>query len=530
MSADVESFDVVQIGFGPVGQVSAAALGRAGHKVGVFERFGGLYALPRAGHVDHEIMRGFQSIGAVEPMLADAFRCNKYGWRNQHGETLLDIDWSYDGVSGWASDYLIYQPYVEDALNNAVRRQPSVSVHHGWSAVSIEPGEDYVEVELAQGVLEGSTYRLTGERRRVRGRYLIGADGANSIVRSQAGIELEDKGFNEQWLVTDFRQKEPLRFEFDNGQICDPERPMCLFQLGQTHRRFEFMVMPGDDLSKITTPEHVWSLVASWLSPAQAELIRATVYTFRSASASRWRSGRSLLIGDAAHLMPPFLGQGMCSGVRDALGLAWKLDLVLQGKASDALLDSHMIERKPHVDAITDQAVALGKVSCTIDPIAAAQRDQAFLSGNVPPPPPFPILEQGVLHDGAGAANTSLRGRLGPQGIIRTATGQEGLADDVIGGGWQLIAFDDLASTARPETADVLVRLGVKRLTFGEGAGGAEDVDGVYKAYLEQAGAKAVLVRPDFYVYGAVEQGEALDALVEGLTSKLGLRRPVLSA
>ncbi len=524
MGGDVETYDVVQIGFGPVGQVNAAALGKLGHKVGVFERFGGLYALPRAGHVDHEIVRAFQSIGAADKMLNDAFRCSKYSWRNQHGETLLDIDWSYEGISGWASDYLIYQPYVEDALNQAVRRQPSVTVHHGWSAVSIEPHDDYVEVELAQGVLEGTTYRLTGERRRVRGRYLVGADGANSIVRSESNISLIDKGFNEQWLVTDFRQKHPLHFEFDNGQICDPARPMCLFQLGKTHRRFEFMVMPDDDLAAITEPENVWQLVSPWLSPDQAELIRATVYTFRSASADQWRVGRTLLIGDAAHLMPPFLGQGMCSGVRDAIGLAWKLDLVLRGKVDDQLLDSHMLERRPHVEAITDQAVALGKVSCTIDPGAAAERDQAFFTGQVPPPPAFPILEEGILYDGDGVANRNVRGQLGPQGVIE-AEGRQGLADDIIGSGWQLISYEDLASTAKPETKSVIETLGVRLLTLGEGMGRFRDVNGTYKAYLDSTQARAVLVRPDFYVYGAVEPGESLDRLVDDLRSGLGLSR-----
>lgn len=529
MGGDTEHFDVVQVGFGPVGQVSAAALGRLGHRVGVFERFGGLYALPRAGHVDHEVMRGFQSIGAVEKMLDDAFRCSKYSWRNQHAQTLLDIDWSYDGISGWASDYLIYQPYVEDALNQAVRRQPSVAVHHGWSAVGVEQGDDWVEVELAQGVLEETGYRLTGERRRVRGRYLVGADGANSVVRSLSGIAMVDRGFNEQWLVTDFRQKMPLHFEFDNGQICDPTRPMCLFQLGQTHRRFEFMVMPGDDVAEITSPDRVWSLVSRWLTPEQAELIRATVYTFRSASAEQWRSGHSLLIGDAAHLMPPFLGQGMSSGVRDAIELAWKLDLVLNGKASDRLLDTHMIERRPHVDAITDQAVALGKVSCTIDPVAAAARDQAFFSGNVPPPPPFPILEAGVLDDGSGPANAAVRGRLGPQGIIRTDAG-EGLADDVIGSGWQLISRRDIVSSAQPRTRDILKELDVRLLNMGEGAGRVSDVNGTYTAYLDDAQALAVLVRPDFYVYGAVEADEPLDRLVDGLAAKLMLREPAVQA
>lgn len=516
-------YDVVQIGYGPVGQVSAAALGKLGRNVAVFEKFGSLYALPRAGHVDHEIMRGLQSVGAVSKMLEDAFRCAKYGWRNQHGQTLLEIDWDYSGVSGWGSDYLIYQPYVEDALDAAVKRSPTVAVHHGWQAMEIVEHDEFVEVELAQGMFDGASYTLTGERQRVRGRYLVGADGANSKVREAAGIALIDRGFKERWLVTDFRQKRPLSFDFDNGQICDPARPMCLFQLGQTHRRFEFMVMPDDEPEELTTHDGVWSLVRSWITPEDAELIRATIYTFRSANADRWRRGRTLLVGDAAHLMPPFLGQGMCSGVRDALSLVWKLDLVLRGAAHPDLLDTYMEERKPHVDNIIDQAVMLGKVSCTIDPEEARLRDEAFLSGQVPPPPPFPILESGVLQDGGDQASRAVRGRLGPQG--RVVLGEaEGLADDILGGGWQLISRSDMVGAAASQTKAILGRLGVVIINFG--AGDVVDRDGVYADYLDAAGAEAILVRPDFYVFGATASRDGLDALLADLAGKLRLREP----
>lgn len=517
-------YDVVQIGYGPVGQVSAALLGKLGHKVAVFERHASLYALPRAGHIDHEIARVFQSIGAMDAVVDDAYRCQTYGWRNQHGETLLDIDWSREGISGWASDYLMYQPYVEDALDTAARRQGSVAINQGWEAAEIVNAADHVEVTFAKGAqAEDGSYALSGEQRTVRARYLIGVDGANSITRSSAGIEFEDLGFREQWLVVDFRQKRPLSFDFDNGQICDPARPLCLFQLGKTHRRFEFMVLPGEDPQEIAKADNVWSLVSRWFTPADADLIRSTVYTFRSANAKDWRAGRTFIAGDAAHLMPPFLGQGMCSGVRDVANLSWKLDLVLRGLAPDTLLDTYTLERKPHVADIIEQAVALGKISCTVDVDLAHERDKALMSGQVPPPPPFPWIVEGVLQRDPSPAAELLVGRLGPQAVV-SMNGRTGRADDVAGNGWQLICTARSLATATAGTWATIAALDMRILQIdGDGARHVMDCDGRYGAFLAEAGVDALLVRPDFYIFGATAAGEGIDALLAGLADQLSL-------
>jgi 2-polyprenyl-6-methoxyphenol hydroxylase-like FAD-dependent oxidoreductase len=414
----------------------------------------------------------------------------------------------------------MYQPHVEDALNAAACKHATVEVNHGWEAVDMEAHDDCVAVTFAQGRLDGDgVYTHTGEHRTVRGRYLIGADGANSFTRSCAGLRFDDLGFREQWLVVDFRQKRPLSFAFDNGQICDPARPLCLFQLGKTHRRFEFMVLPGEDPVEIARPDNIWPLVARWITPADAELIRSTVYTFRSANAERWRSGRIFIAGDAAHLMPPFLGQGMCSGVRDVANLSWKLDLVLRGLADDALLDSYMLERKPHVGGIIEQAVALGKVSCTIDPEEARLRDAAFLSGDVPPPPPFPWIRDGIVDENAPL----LAGRLGPQAKVETG-GRTGLADDVLGSGWQLICRQGLPASLRPQDRQTLETLGARIIEL-DAPGGVRDVDGDYSRFLDEAAVEAVLTRPDCYIFGASNPDYPLTMLIANLAEKLGLRR-----
>jgi 2-polyprenyl-6-methoxyphenol hydroxylase-like FAD-dependent oxidoreductase len=515
----IEECEVIQIGYGPVGQVSAALLGQQGLTVSVFERWQSLYALPRAGHIDHEIMRTLQGLGCAARFEEDAFRMTKYTWRNAAGETLMTFDWDQEGVSGWPSDYLFYQPHLEDTIDRAVKSQSSVQVHHGWEAIEIVQSNDYVEVTLRQVVGgSGGRFAPTGQTRRVRGQYLIGADGANSFVRRSLGMAFQDLGFRENWLVMDFKQKRPVRLDFDNGQICDPARPLCLFQLGKRHRRFECMVMPGDTPEELADPGKAWELVGPWISPDDAELIRQAVYTFESKLLDRWIEGRVIIIGDAAHLMPPFIGQGMCSGIRDAKNLAWKLALVLRGVAPRSLLETYPIERKPHVAAVIDLAVQVGKVSCTVDPAVAVARDEAFRTGKVPPPQPFPHLTSGLFQRTENQGLLALRGNLTHQGRVR-AGNSIGLCDDVIGSGWQLITTADARSHLSNDDFAFLESIGTKFVCVSSEQ--IVDVDSTYQRYLKASGCEVILGRPDFYAFGGATSMAELPQLIRDLRDQL---------
>jgi len=519
-----ELYDVVMVGYGPVGQVCAAQLGRYGYKVGVFERYLELYGQPRAGGLDDEILRSLQSLGIVDAIKEDLLHLKKYGWWNQHGESLLSFDWEGIGISGWPEHNHFYQPMLEEALDAAVRQYPNVTIHQGWEAVSIEQRGDKVFLSVAEGKPgEDGRFTLTGERKTVQGKFLIGADGANSFARERAGITLEENPFREQWLVTDFRPKQPVSYDLDNGQICDPARPHCLFQLGQTHRRWEFMVMPGEDPDEMVKPEKVWSLVSKWLSPDTADLIRSAVYTFRSVNARDWRSGRIYIAGDAAHLMPPYLGQGMCSGIRDVSNLTWKLDLVFRGVADESLLDSYTLERRPHVDIVIDKSTELGKISCTVDPEAAKQRDEFFKSGGLPPAPSMPTLTTGVINQNS----CDIAGSLGPQAVIKIGE-RAGLADDLVGHGWQLIVLPGVVDWINPASRDIMNLLDVKILEIGSPEG-VEDVDGVYTDYLHNAGLNGILVRPDYYVYGGITDEQSVGTLFADLAGQLRLLTPAVN-
>jgi 2-polyprenyl-6-methoxyphenol hydroxylase-like FAD-dependent oxidoreductase len=516
-------FDVVQIGYGPVGQTFAGLLGERGIRVAVYEKHPGLYALPRAGHIDHEIMRIFQSLGCAKRIEENAVRSNEYEWRNRDGKTLIRFEWNGEGVSGWPSDYLLFQPDMEDALNSAVRSCATVQVNHSWEATDIAQYHDHVCVTLSY---TGSDERLRGRSQFVRGRYLVACDGGSSFVRRSLGLAMTDLGFSQDWLVIDFREKRKLRFPFENGQICDPARPMCLFQLGKNHRRFSFMVLPGES-PKVLDADFGWKLVEPWLNPGDAELIRQAPYVFESRLLDTWRQGRVFLMGDAAHIMPPFMGQGMCSGVRDAANLAWKLGMVLQGGASEALLDLYEQERKPHVRSATELSVAVGRISCTIDPEDARRRDEALMLGKAPPPPAFPHLTHGIL-DPAPVGNASaLVGRLGPQAEI-AYQGRTGLADDVIGRGWQIISRGPVKRFLSAEARAFAEQLPLSVLETGakQDDTSAVDISGAYARFFGSNGVEAVLVRPDLYIFGATAHAANVSDLVLRLKHRLAAYQP----
>lgn len=527
-------YDVVQIGFGPVGQTHAALLGDRGHRVGVFERWPSLYPLARAGHVDHEIMRIFQSIGAAEQVEREAIPIADYDWFNGDGELLLHVDWANPAPSGWKSDYLMYQPRMEDAIRAAVAARPSVEVNLGWEAAAITQHDDHVEVLVREGrTLTGGVWEPTGRTRTITARYLVGADGANSAVRRGTDIAMVDYGFEEDWLVLDVRPHDPdMHIDMpEAAQICDPRRPVSLFRwLGREHARWEFMLLPGETAEQVTTNDAAWGFLAPWgLNADNTEITRRAVYTFRSLLADRFRDGRVVLIGDSAHVMPPFMGQGMCSGVRDAANLAWKLDLVLRGLSDDRLLDSYTEERRPHVDQIITTSIALGQIVCISDPVAAGERDAAFRSGQAPPPPPFPGLTAGIL----GPDDDPTVGSLGVQGRV-AVDDRVGRADDLLGAGWYVLSPDRaLLDGIEPDQRATLDAIGARVVHVTRSRRGptdAIDIDATYHVWFRDAGVRALVVRPDYYVYGTASDSAGLNALLGRLPAQLGLRTAVQPA
>ncbi|MFI6357260.1 bifunctional 3-(3-hydroxy-phenyl)propionate/3-hydroxycinnamic acid hydroxylase [Streptomyces sp. NPDC050743] len=509
-----DAYDVVVVGYGPVGRMLALKLGRRGHRVLVVERQKTTYSLPRAVHVDDETARILQSVGvgpADLPHLYEPYD-DDYEWRAADGTTILRLSWSGAGPSGWNVANFIHQPSLEAAIHEKVAGLDSVTIMRDWEAVSHQQQDDGVVVELRNA---------EGTRAVVEGRYVIGADGANSVVRSWIGGGVTDLGYFHDWLVVDLIPHGTTAAEPQAWQHCDPARPTTLVPGGPGRRRFEFMRLPHETLEELNDEATAWRLLKRWdITPQNATLERHTVYTFQAQWCDEWRRGRLLLAGDAAHLMPPFMGQGMCAGLRDVVNLEWKLHLVLAGKAGEELLDTYGPERAMHVRQFVEASMFLGEVICVTDPDEAEQRDRrmrAALETGIEPDRPMPRLGPGLYRDQEAA------GLLSIQAMVRGHSGT-GLLDDVTGGGGVLLLGDPRdAESLSQSRRDALAAVGIHVLELADepGPGGIVDLNGDYRAWLGDAGATTVLIRPDFYAYGAAAGAADVDALVDGFLGDL---------
>ena len=383
--------DVAIVGYGPVAKLLGTLLGQKGWNVGIYEKFSKPYPLPRAVKLDHEIARLLQSIvpsSELKKVLQPVH--DFYEWQNADRIPLIKIDWSQFGISGWQADMFFSQPDLEEKLDVTCQAQETVSVNLGMEAIKLEEFDDHAELVVKD---------LDGKETFIHAKYVVGCDGANSFVREYIEPKITDLGFNSDFLVVDIIPNEERTFSPMNFQICDPERPTTVVSGGFGRRRWEFMIRPGESKEEFNTEENVWKLLQPWdITPENATLERFALYTFKAKWAETWRKGRVIIAGDAAHLTPPFMGQGMCSGLRDSGNLAWKLDLILRGNVNDTILDTYAEERKPHNQKVVEAAIYLGNLICVADPKEAKERDRAFISGEAPPFPEFPILKDGILY------------------------------------------------------------------------------------------------------------------------------------
>lgn len=496
-----EQVEVAVVGMGPAGAVCTGLLGRLGVRTLAVERSRAVYDKPRAFALDHEAMRVLQNLGIadrVAPHTAPFTPSEFYGADGRLIKRLGAIAPPYP--LGWTPSMVFRQPQVEAILRERVAALPGVEVAYGTELV-----------DFAQD-REGVTLRLRGEdgtAREVRTRYLVACDGASSGVRRQLGVSHEDMAFDEPWLVVDVLVNEAgaAKLPKVSIQFCEPSRP-CTYLIGTgEHRRWEIMLLLGEDPRAMEDDAQVWKLLARWLTPQDAKLWRQASYRFHALAATEWRRGRVFLAGDAAHQQPPFTGQGMCQGIRDISNLAWKLKLALDG-APDALLDTYQEERLPHVRRLTAVVKGIGRLICERDPAAAKARDDRLIAEaggevrTVPRQDLIPPLEQGCFFGEPRAA----QGTLMPQPRVKHGADTI-LLDEVSGTGFRL--FVDGEPPAVPQ--GLLDRLGITIVRVARD----EETEGVLGRWFERHGCFAALVRPDHYVYGVAAQPADVVKLVE---------------
>lgn len=496
MANDAFDCDVLVVGLGPVGAAMAALLARRGVSVIAVERDTVVYPLPRAVHFDHEIMRIFQELGIADEVARHAIANPGYEFRAADGRLLLKFAPEDEAPCGWASGYMFHQPSLETALRDILATEPRAEMRIGWQFEALAQDEDGVIAKVSGP--EGAT--------EIRARYLVACDGASSPTRQALGIGLSDYGFDEPWLVIDVKVQPGANLPRLNLQLCDPARPTTCVLSGPGRHRWEFMLLPSETPEEMLDDEVIETLLGPWnCGPVEVE--RRAVYRFHGLVAERWRVGRVLLAGDAAHQTPPFAGQGMCSGIRDAANLAWKLVAVLTGGAEAALLDSYQAEREPNAREFIELAIGMGRLVCTLDPAAAADRDRNMAaqaaSGSAPPP-----LRSSPFAAGCILAGSPGAGELFPQPTCGRGHRRLRLDDGLGDGAWLIsrraakVEAPGLSSHHLHEPAVAPFAVHLLR-------------------WLDAHRAEAVLVRPDRYVFGTGEP----DTLAAAWTAALAAVR-----
>ncbi len=487
--------DVAIVGLGPTGAVLANLLGQKGWNVIVLERDEDIYYAPRAVHFDDEIMRIFQSIGLADAIArsSESFSRMEFLPRAGAKPLLASNVGTQDRRYGHPGAWWFHQPTLERHLCDGLLRFSNVTVLRGVEAT--RPGARVLGA------------RETGERVTVTARYVIGCDGGRSLVRKAMGTELESADFDQAWVVVDAKSrsggKNPA-LPAVHQQICDPRQPITYVPMAGPYYEWQFMVMNGLSEREATDVAFVRAQLRKLVDLDNFDIIRIAYYRFHALWARDWRRGNVLLAGDSAHQMPPFLGQGMCSGLRDAQSLAWRLNLVLSGRAGETILDDYQRERAEHVRHIIKGAMLLGNVIQTKNRAITVVRNALLFW----PSRHFTFFNELFVRaanrkrpiaTGFIGKTGALAGTLAIQPMV-SHRGQDMLLDEALGGGFALIARAGLP--AQHKTLLARLRQNYDIVTVEIGAE-LVDIEGALGAWLNRARADFALLRPDRYVFDA---------------------------
>ena len=479
----MQKFDCVIVGFGPVGALLSLFLSKLNLRVAVIDKNTEVYPLPRAIHFDEEIMRIFQMVGLSHKIASIA----RVGTKGMHfvddDNNLLMVRTGSNkiGDQGWQKSWYFPQPELEKILRKEVRKSNFVKCYLGYQAESINQNDCEVKVNCIGN--------RNNKKLSLKGSFLIGCDGANSIVGSYLGDEKIDYGLKEKYLVIDLKvdnRFKKIKILPDHTiQHCSLERAATHCYISKKRRRWEIKVLPSDDEKNIRKEKNIWSLLGKWIDKNCGSIERAEIYTFRSIIKKNWVRERVIIAGDSAHLSPPFLGQGMCAGIRDVASLSWRLNSLIKQNLSVKFLKSYEQERIPHVAKFIELATQCGKIMSDPKIVLKTQRKGNTKLFDFP----RPRIDIGFSKE------STLSGTLFPQFIENKVRSDEKI-------GYKFILF-------YLEKENYKIRKSIKNLVT------IRQAKGEIKDWMKKNGQVALLVRPDKYIFSGVQHNSETLALLE---------------
>lgn len=500
-----ENWDIVIVGLGPVGATLTNLLNTYGIRCLAVDASNEIYDLPRAIGFDQEALRAFQQIGIIDQIInyVDEYKSSEY--RTKSGEIIRKfLSPPPPHHLGWPPYSTFIQPKIEAALRKKIEDQSNIEIILNCELIELISYE-------TENILKFKDAK-SGQIIKVKSRFVIGCDGGNSFVRKKLGIQFDDLGFDQQWLVLDLIVDDTSLLPDVNIQYCDPTRPHTYVVGPGKIRRWEFMLLPGETPSSITESEKIWSLLEPWVTKAEAKIWRSATYRFHALVAQRWRQDNVILAGDACHMTPPFLAQGMVQGLKDAVNLAWKLAAVIKG-APDNILDSYEQERSPLVREIISITKELGLIICETDEKKAILRDENMrlnmksgLGETIRQDlfPPLGSSEFILHHIGRGSGKPS------PQPKIKTNNGWQ-LLDEITGHRFHILATPEFSITA------TLRKTKIPIYVIGKTNKVYQEKDHIFLDWMRTNHARAALIRPDHQVMATFCEAKEIEDIIVDL-------------
>lgn len=480
-----KKYDVAIVGYGPTGVTLANLLIKLKLNVLVIEREEAILQLPRAIRFDAECMRVFQSIGITEQLLKQVAPGPGMKFQDAKGKEMFRWERPIEvGLHQWSSAYRVHQPDLEAVLRHQIQDHELLDLKLGHEVYKVEEHADDCTIYF-EGIAQETLHQATA-------RYVIGCDGAHSIVRRLINTTYDDLGLSSQWLVVDFILTDEQKDLGDYSiQFCDPKRPISYIKGTGQRRRFEIMVMPEDNPKQLASTASIWNLLEQYIKPADAQIERSAIYTFDALLAKRYCRRRLIIAGDAAHQTPPFMGQGMAAGIHDAANLAWKLHQAIVHQ-HDHLIKSYHTERHAHVKEFIQGAVQFGNIIQNYSQDAEYQQQLDRLTQFRTPTP--------RLGYGFYQSRDDIGGQLSPQFILQDGE----LSDDVVGYHFVLFIKPVFYRLVHELNLHLIENLKIIITDCLESM-----------AWIQENQAIAILVRPDRYVFGQAKSAETLEQLIK---------------
>ena len=516
MKNNLSNFDVAIVGFGPIGQFVSNLLNQYNLKIAIIEKSPGINHYPRANTIDDEIMRYINKLDILAEFKNKTSTPDFIEFTFPNGKTIQSNPVK-NTLNGFPAVTMFHQPDLEKVLSKNIMSSENIEIFFENELIDFKDKDNQITLTTRSADKKNNII--------IKTKFLLACDGSESPIRSKLNIEQFDLQYNKDWLIIDIDLNKGIALEKVARQICDPDRPTVFMHSPGRRHRFEFQLLAGENPNEMKSQNSVQSLLLKWLAPSEYTVLRSEIYKFRGTKANQWKHGNIFLLGDAAHQVPPYAGQGINSGIRDAINIAWKLNLVVNHCVEPSMLESYQIEREIHVEETIKSSIALGKLIDSLalaykkkiplaDAVAPEARDQAYGGKKANP---SRDLNPGIYFN---SLIHKFTGQLIPNINLKDNNGNEVKLDSLLNNQIAIIGEGDIESELNAKSVKAFKALNVKFINTLHYSYKNSDFREIIKIGY-------AIVRPDLYIFGVSDVDNSIQDLSDQLFDNLCLSNSI---